>query len=157
MKFGKALSGLSDRADSFHDGFKRDLHYAKSALDKNQTMGERINNAAHTIFRNDKDKGIDNFYTGYGLSTSAKTAVVGAGLVYGLDKAFSVPEDIKESARKNMEEYEKNKEEVQYESLVGTRADGQGYQLGTNQMIQNVQAQGDLVFALNQTRQGGFL
>lgn len=163
MKFGKLLNGIADNVDSvaertsdmstrIADSFARDKHYLNQIL-KNE--GNVLSNASNIFFRGDNAKDINNLYTGYGLSATGKT-VTGAGLaIYAGSQIGDLEDEVKERARKNY--IQQQSDELDIESPLASRADGQGYSIDTSQLLENVQSQGDLVFALNKTRQGGYL
>jgi len=159
MKFGKILSGIDngtektkDFIDQVGDSFRRDKMYF-DRMRKGE--GNPVKNAAHVLFKDGQPRDINNLYTGHSLSATGKTAVgIGVG-VYLADNLTDLKLEAKERARNGY--VEQQQEELDIESPLASRADGQGYQIDTSQLLANVQSQGDLVFALNKTRNGGYL
>lgn len=137
------------------DSLKEDMSNLSDATDGTLSGGERVKGLAHTFFKRDQPRSVNNLYTGYGLTNTSKALAMGSVGVYGADAIFGVHENMKDRAREQLIEYEKNKEVIDIESPLASRADGVGY--STSKLVQNAQAQSDLVFAMHKTRQGGYL
>lgn len=140
MKFGKILKGLED------DHFDRKV-IAQS------TGHERAKQLPKMIFKQGEPRSINNLYTGYGLTTTAKVAVGVAGVAYGANAIYGIDGHMKSKARKA--KVEADSQETEVEASLSSQSDGVGY--STSDLVQSAQASSGLVFAMNKTRQGGYL
>lgn len=104
------------------------------------------------LFNNTGKRSINNLFSGYELGGKGKLLVAGGIAAYGGVSVFDSAGIQKSYELKQLTEQQSEEQDV--ESLLSTRADGVGY-TGNVGSMGNLEANGDLVFALNKIRHGG--
>lgn len=154
MKFKKMLEGVGSRAKNFHEGSLEDLYYLKSALSSDNGK-EAAKDLSKVFFRKNDTRSINNLYTGYGLTNTAKVGV-GIGMAgYAYAQIENPTRAMKEQARSEYIQWQSENQDI--EAPLASRSDGAGYTMTTNDLMANTQGQSDLVFALHRNRNGGYL